>query len=84
MTKEDFERLAQMIPGLVIKMTKMIGFRRWKIENKLLDLHMTENHVSPGICKISGKEVKEDENNKNSYTVFAGCWPDRINVIRGR
>lgn len=38
MTKEDFERLVQMIPGLVIKMTKMIGLRRWKIENKLLDL----------------------------------------------
>jgi CRP/FNR family cyclic AMP-dependent transcriptional regulator len=38
MTKEDFERLVQMIPGLVIKMTKLIGLRRWKIENKLLDL----------------------------------------------
>ncbi len=38
MTKEDFERLVQMIPGLVIKMTKIIGLRRWKIENKLLDL----------------------------------------------
>ncbi len=38
MTKEDFERLVQMIPGLVIKMTKMIGLRRWRIENKLLDL----------------------------------------------
>lgn len=38
MTKEDFERLVQMIPGLVIKMTKMIGLRRWKIENKLIDL----------------------------------------------
>jgi CRP/FNR family transcriptional regulator, cyclic AMP receptor protein len=38
MTKEDFEKLVQMIPGLVIKMTKIIGLRRWKIENKLLDL----------------------------------------------
>jgi CRP/FNR family cyclic AMP-dependent transcriptional regulator len=38
MTKEDFELLVQMIPGLVIKMTKMIGLRRWKIENKLLNL----------------------------------------------
>ncbi len=38
MTKEDFERLVHMIPGLVIKMTKIIGLRRWKIENKLLDL----------------------------------------------
>jgi CRP/FNR family cyclic AMP-dependent transcriptional regulator len=38
MTKEDFEKLVQMIPGLVIKMTRMIGLRRWKIENKLLDL----------------------------------------------
>jgi CRP/FNR family transcriptional regulator, cyclic AMP receptor protein len=38
MTKEDFERLVQMIPGLVIKVTKMIGLRRWRIENKLLDL----------------------------------------------
>lgn len=37
-TKEDFEKLVQMIPGLVIKMTKIIGLRRWKIENKLLDL----------------------------------------------
>jgi CRP/FNR family transcriptional regulator, cyclic AMP receptor protein len=38
LTKEDFERLVQMIPGLVIKMTKTIGLRLWKIENKLLDL----------------------------------------------
>jgi CRP/FNR family cyclic AMP-dependent transcriptional regulator len=38
MTKEDFEQLVHMIPGLVIKMTKMIGLRRWRIENKLLDL----------------------------------------------
>jgi CRP/FNR family cyclic AMP-dependent transcriptional regulator len=38
MKKEDFERLIQMVPGLAIKMTKMIGLKRWKIENRLLDL----------------------------------------------
>jgi CRP-like cAMP-binding protein len=38
MKKEDFARLLQMVPGLSIKTTKMIGLRRWKIENKLLDL----------------------------------------------
>jgi CRP-like cAMP-binding protein len=38
MTKENFDRLLQLIPGLSIKITKMIGLRRWKLENKLLDL----------------------------------------------
>lgn len=38
MKKEDFERLIQMVPGLVIRLSKMIGLKRWKIENKLLDL----------------------------------------------
>jgi len=38
MTKEDFYGLTQIIPGLAIKMTKMIGFKRRKIENKLTDL----------------------------------------------
>ncbi len=38
MTKENFERLIQMVPGLAIRLSKMIGLKRWKIENKLLDL----------------------------------------------
>ncbi len=38
MTKDNFDRLLQMVPGLSVKITKMIGLRRWKIENKLLDL----------------------------------------------
>jgi CRP/FNR family cyclic AMP-dependent transcriptional regulator len=38
MKKDDFDRLIQMVPGLSVKMTKMIGLKRWKIENKLLDL----------------------------------------------
>lgn len=38
MRKEDFDYLAQRIPGLAMRMTKMIGLKRWKIENKLLDL----------------------------------------------
>jgi CRP/FNR family transcriptional regulator, cyclic AMP receptor protein len=36
--KEDFERLVEMVPGLAIRLSKMIGLKRWKIENKLLDL----------------------------------------------
>jgi CRP-like cAMP-binding protein len=38
MTKENFDRLLKLIPGLSIRITKMIGLRRWKLENKLLDL----------------------------------------------
>lgn len=38
MTKENFERLIQMVPGLAMRLSKMIGLKRWKIENKLLDL----------------------------------------------
>ena len=38
MRKEDFDRLVQMVPGLSVKLTKMMGLRRWKLENKLLDL----------------------------------------------
>ncbi len=38
MKKEDFDRMLQMVPGLSIRLTKMIGLRRWKIENKILDL----------------------------------------------
>jgi CRP/FNR family cyclic AMP-dependent transcriptional regulator len=38
MKKADFERLTQMVPGLAIRLSKMIGLKRWKIENKLLDL----------------------------------------------
>ncbi|MBI5074347.1 MAG: Crp/Fnr family transcriptional regulator [Nitrospirae bacterium] len=36
--KESFDKLLEMVPGLSIRLTKMIGLRRWKIENKLLDL----------------------------------------------
>jgi CRP/FNR family cyclic AMP-dependent transcriptional regulator len=38
MTKDNFDKLLQMVPGLSVQITKMIGLRRWKIENKLLDL----------------------------------------------
>ncbi|MFN3481077.1 MAG: Crp/Fnr family transcriptional regulator [Thermodesulfovibrionales bacterium] len=38
MKKEDFSRLLDAVPGLAIRLTKVIGFRRWKIENKLIDL----------------------------------------------
>lgn len=36
--KEDFDRLIQLVPGLEVKITKMRGLKRWRIENKLLDL----------------------------------------------
>jgi len=38
MRKRDFDQMVQRMPGLSLKITKMIGFRRCKIENKLLDL----------------------------------------------
>ncbi len=38
MKKEDFERMLQMVPGLSIRLTKMMGLRRWKVENRLMDL----------------------------------------------
>lgn len=38
MKKKDFDSLIKMVPGLSLRITKMIGLRRWKIENKLLDL----------------------------------------------
>ncbi len=38
MKTEDIRNLAQKIPSLSIHITKWIGFRRMKIENKLIDL----------------------------------------------
>jgi CRP-like cAMP-binding protein len=38
MTKVNFDQLIGMVPGLSVKLTKIIGFRRRKLENKLLDL----------------------------------------------
>lgn len=38
MKKSDFDMLQQLVPGLSVKIKKMVGLRRWKIENKLLDL----------------------------------------------
>ena len=38
MKKEDLDRLFQEVPGLAVRMNKMIGLKRWKIENKLVDL----------------------------------------------
>jgi len=38
MRKGDFDQMVQRMPGLSIKIMKMIGFRRCKIENKLFDL----------------------------------------------
>lgn len=36
--KGDFERLMQIVPGLEIKITKMMGLKHRKIENRLLEL----------------------------------------------
>jgi CRP/FNR family cyclic AMP-dependent transcriptional regulator len=38
MRREDFDNLLQMVPGLAVRVNKMIGLKRWKIENKLIDL----------------------------------------------
>ncbi|UCG77515.1 MAG: Crp/Fnr family transcriptional regulator [Nitrospirota bacterium] len=38
LTRENFDRMLEMVPGLSIRVTKMIGMRKWKMENKLLDL----------------------------------------------
>jgi CRP-like cAMP-binding protein len=38
LTKEDFDKLVQMVPGLAVRINKMIGLKRWKIENRLVDL----------------------------------------------
>jgi CRP-like cAMP-binding protein len=36
--KENFDRPVQMVPGLAVRMNKIIGLKRWKIENRLIDL----------------------------------------------
>lgn len=36
--KDDFERLIQIVPGLEIKISKMMGLKHRKIESKLLEL----------------------------------------------
>jgi CRP/FNR family transcriptional regulator, cyclic AMP receptor protein len=38
MRKEDFDNLVQVVPGLAVRVNKMIGLKRRKIENKLIDL----------------------------------------------
>ncbi len=38
MSRGNFDTLLKVVPGLSIRITKMMGLRRWKIENKLLDL----------------------------------------------
>jgi CRP-like cAMP-binding protein len=38
MSKSNFDELLKIVPGLSIRLNKIIGFRRRKIENKLLDL----------------------------------------------
>jgi len=38
LSRSNFEKMQTMVPGLAIRVTKMIGFRRWKFENKLVDL----------------------------------------------
>jgi CRP-like cAMP-binding protein len=38
MTKANFDEMLKMVPGLSIRLNKIIGLRRRKIENKLLDL----------------------------------------------
>ncbi|MBI5074345.1 MAG: Crp/Fnr family transcriptional regulator [Nitrospirae bacterium] len=37
-SKQNFDKLLDMIPGLSIQFTKIFGKRRWKIENRLFDL----------------------------------------------
>ncbi len=38
MSKEDFDTTLKAFPDISTKITKMMGLRRWKVENKLLDL----------------------------------------------
>ena len=38
LSRPDFDQMQKMVPGLSIRVTKMIGFRRWKLENKLINL----------------------------------------------
>ncbi len=38
MKAADFERLIQKMPTLSMRVTRMIGFRRYRVENKLVDL----------------------------------------------
>ncbi len=38
MSKSNFDTMLKMVPGLSIRLNKIIGFRKRKIENKLLDL----------------------------------------------
>lgn len=38
MSKNNFDEMLKIVPGLSIRLNKIIGLRRWKIENKLLDL----------------------------------------------
>jgi len=38
LTKGDFDGLLQRVPGLAVRINKMIGLKRWKIENRLVDL----------------------------------------------
>ncbi len=38
MSKAHFDQMLKIVPGLSIRLNKIIGFRRRKIENKLLDL----------------------------------------------
>lgn len=38
MRKQNFAELLKMVPGLAIRLNKIIGLRRRKIENKLIDL----------------------------------------------
>ncbi len=38
MNRDNFQDLLHMVPGLSIRITKMVRFRLWKIENRLLDL----------------------------------------------
>jgi CRP-like cAMP-binding protein len=38
LSRPDFERMQNMVPGLALQVTTMIGIRRLKLENKLIDL----------------------------------------------
>ncbi|MGC8492789.1 MAG: Crp/Fnr family transcriptional regulator [Syntrophobacteraceae bacterium] len=50
MAKRDFDRLIEQAPSLSTQITKMIGFRRCSVENKLID--MLFNTVEQRLAKV--------------------------------
>jgi CRP-like cAMP-binding protein len=79
MTKANFDEMLKMVPGLSIRLNKIIGLRRRKIENKILDLLYSS--VEERIEKTSSmKEFKRGEilylqgtSDKNIYILKKGA-----------